>query len=80
MESLCPNAEKCPIFNEILLDKVVTSKWYKTHFCEGGEANWNNCKRFITKKQYGMCPADLLPNSSLTIEQIAEKYNLVIQS
>jgi hypothetical protein len=79
MENICPNAAKCPIFNEILLDKIVTTKFYKVHFCEGGEVNWNTCKRFITKKQYGSCPGDLLPNSSLTVEQIGEKYNLVSQ-
>lgn len=76
MENNCPNSKECPIFNGILSGKTMTAKSYKNQFCEAGETKWNSCKRFMTKKQFGKCPPDLLPNSSLTIEQIKIKYNL----
>jgi len=76
MENICPNSAQCPIFNGILLDKVVAAKSYRSLFCEAGEVKWNSCKRFMTKKQYGKCPPDLLPNSSMSIEDIGVKYSL----
>jgi hypothetical protein len=30
----------------------------------------------MIKKEYGVCPPDLLPNTTYTLEQIAAKYNL----
>jgi hypothetical protein len=80
MENICPNSAKCPIFNGILSGREMTSKAYRTQFCEGGEDKWKSCKRFMTKQQCGSCPADLLPNSSMSVEQIAAKYHLLFQS
>ncbi len=76
MENVCPNSEKCPIFSGILVDKAVTAKSYRKQFCEAGESKWITCKRFMTKQKYGTCPSDLLPNSIMTLEQIAQKYHL----
>jgi len=80
MENVCPNSAKCPIFNGILSGKAMTSRAYRTQYCESGEDKWNTCKRLLIKNKCGACPPDLLPNSSLTIEQIAAKYNLVFLS
>ncbi len=77
MENTCPNAEKCPIFTERLAGKEYTAKSYRVQYCEAGEENWNRCKRFMTKKKYGVCPPDLLPNSLKTVEEIGVIYKLV---
>ncbi|MBK8805731.1 MAG: hypothetical protein IPO21_03380 [Bacteroidales bacterium] len=76
MENNCPSAEKCPIFNGILSDKLTTSKSYRKQFCEAGEASWQTCKRLMTKTQYGKCPPELLPNSAMTVDEIGIKFNL----
>lgn len=76
MQNICPNAGPCPIFNGILQDKVITARSYKAMYCEAGEVQWNRCKRYMTKKEFGSCPSDLLPNTALTLEQIGEKYHL----
>ncbi len=73
----CPNAEKCPIFNGILKDKLITAKGYRSQFCDAGVAAYSTCKRYQAKNTFGACPPDLLPNSFMTLEQIAAKYNLV---
>ena len=78
--NICPNSAKYPIFNGVFSGREMTSKAYSTQFCEGGDDKWNNCKRFMTKQHCGSCPSDLLPNSSLTIEQIAAKFHLMFQS
>lgn len=77
MENICPKSTNCPIFNGVLKEKNMAAKSYQTQYCEAGEAKFTTCKRFIVSQQYGKCPPDLLPNSLLSIEQIATKYNLV---
>ncbi|MCU4155338.1 hypothetical protein J1N10_05085 [Carboxylicivirga sp. A043] len=80
MNTDCPNVEKCPIFNGILKDRKMTTKSYQIQYCNGGELKYSKCKRFETKVKYGVCPPDLLPNSAMTLEQIAEKYGLTLNS
>ena len=77
MNQICPSSGQCPIFNGILAGKALTSQSYRDLFCEAGEDKWSSCKRFLTKKQFGKCPPDLLPNSFNTIEQIGILYKLM---
>lgn len=77
MENNCPNSEKCPIFTEKLSSKEYTAKSYRVQYCEAGEEKWSACKRFMTKKKYGKCPPDLLPNSLKTVDEIGVIYKLV---
>nr|WP_321407396.1 hypothetical protein [uncultured Carboxylicivirga sp.] len=76
MNNNCPNVEKCPIFNGVLKDRKMTTKSYQTQYCTGGVEKYSQCKRYATKAAFGVCPPDLLPNSALTMVQIAEKYGL----
>ena len=75
MDNICANFEKCPIYNGILKDKVMTSANYKKQFCEAGETGWTACKRYQVKEKTGKCPSDLLPNSFLDIEAIIARMN-----
>nr|WP_319400241.1 hypothetical protein [uncultured Carboxylicivirga sp.] len=77
MNNNCPSVEKCPIFNGVLKDRMMTTKSYQKLYCTGGEEKYTTCKRFATKQRFGVCPPDLLPNAALSLEQIAEKYKLV---
>jgi hypothetical protein len=70
METTCKNYEKCPIYSGILKDKATTAQGYKKQFCDAGEAGWSKCKRFLVKEATGKCPADLLPNSFKSVEDI----------
>ena len=70
METTCKNFEKCPIYNGILKDKLVTQQGYRRQFCDAGEAGWNNCKRYQVKEKTGKCPPDLLPNSFKSVDDI----------
>ncbi len=76
MENVCPNAGPCPIFNGILKDMEITAKNYRKMYCESGESKYSACKRYMTKANFGKCPQDLLPNCSLSMDQIGEKYHL----
>jgi hypothetical protein len=71
MNNICPSAEKCPIFTEILTGKDFTAKSYKLLYCEAGENGRMNCRRWQVKQKYGKVPSDLLPNTTKTVEEIA---------
>lgn len=76
MEKICANSAKCPIFSGVLQGKEITSKSYRNKYCEAGIQGWENCKRYMAKAKFGVCPPDLLPNSILSLEEIGVKYNL----
>ncbi len=76
MSEVCPNAQACPIFNDVLKDKEITAKSYRMLFCEAGESSFTKCKRFQMKQKYGKVPPNLLPNSIKSIEQIAKEIGL----
>ncbi|MGQ1948104.1 hypothetical protein ACT3CD_13495 [Geofilum sp. OHC36d9] len=78
MKNACPNTPKCPIFNGILSGKEMTANSYKRQYCEAGYARYTMCKRFLSNKEFGVCPPDLLPNSPLSVEEIGMRYNLVV--
>ncbi len=70
--ALCPKTEKCPIFNGILKGTEYTET-YRKLYCEAGEEGRTRCRRFQVSKEVGMCPPDILPNSSKTVEEIVAK-------
>jgi hypothetical protein len=75
MSQLCPSAEKCPIFNGMLKDKVVATKMYQTQYCEAGEEGRNKCRRWQSKERFGKVPPNLLPNSFKSLDDIARDNN-----
>ncbi|MBS2096930.1 hypothetical protein [Carboxylicivirga linearis] len=54
----------------------MTTKSYQMQYCSGGEPQYSKCKRYQSKVKFGVCPSDLLPNSLMTLDQIALKYGL----
>ena len=76
--NICQNAPTCVLYTGMLAGKEAFTDFYKSTYCNTEEKTHKTCKRFIVKSIYGKCPPDLLPNSSLSIEQIAEKYKLTL--
>jgi hypothetical protein len=69
----CPKVEKCPLFNGILLKRSSSEDVYKHLFCNAGKEKWTTCKRYLTSEKVGKCADWILPNSTLTVEQIIQK-------
>jgi hypothetical protein len=67
--AICPKTEKCPIFNGILKGTEFTET-YKNLYCLAGLEGRNKCRRFQVAEKCGMCPPDILPNSSKKLEEI----------
>lgn len=75
METTCKNYEKCPIYSGILKDKTTTAAGYRRQFCDAGQSGWTKCKRYQVKEATGTCPANLLPNSFKSLEDIIASMN-----
>lgn len=72
--NFCPNYKGCQIINiEGFVKDKEKRKLYLKIFCESNEGNWENCKRYITKKILKFCPDFVLPDSALTMEEIMNK-------
>ena len=76
--NICPNAKTCTLYSGMLAGKEAFTSLFISTYCNAGEKQQKKCKRFIIKSIYGKCPPDLLPNSSLSTKQIAEKYKLTL--
>jgi hypothetical protein len=74
--STCANYTACPVFNGILEGKEITSKSYRSRYCNAGKEGWESCKRYQVKQASGKCPPTLLPNSAKTIEEIIAVMNM----
>jgi hypothetical protein len=70
--ALCPKTPKCPIFHGILKGTEYTET-YKKLYCEAGEDGRQRCRRYQVAQKVGVCPPDILPNSSKSVEEIVEK-------
>lgn len=72
-QNRCPKLEKCPIFKKGLLYSEATGQTYKNLYCLNSE-RFKDCKRFIISEKTGLAvPDNILPNSSLSINEIIEK-------
>ena len=69
-EKICHRSAKCPIYSGVLDSKGVLIKTYKNLYCENGKAGHEKCKRYQVAMIAGSSPPDLLPNSSLPVEEI----------
>lgn len=68
-QAICPKTPKCPIFNGVLKGTEFTDT-YKKLYCEAGESGRKRCRRFQVGAKTGVCPPDILPNSSKSVEEI----------
>ena len=70
-DAVCPKTPKCPIFNGVLKGTEYTET-YKKLYCEAGEDGRMRCRRYQVAEKVGVCPPDILPNSSKSVEIIIE--------
>jgi hypothetical protein len=68
---VCPKTEKCPIFNSILRGTEFTET-YKKIYCEAGEEGRSKCRRYQVAQAVSVCPPNILPNSSKTVNEIIQ--------
>ena len=69
----CPKVEKCPLFNGALLKRSGSEESYKNLFCKAGKEKWSNCMRYQIAEKVGKCADWILPNCSMSLDQIVQK-------
>jgi hypothetical protein len=75
-DSKCPKIEKCPLFNGQLLKRKGSEDSYKNLFCTAGKQKWSACKRYQTAEKVGKCADWILPNCSMSLDEIVSKMKL----
>ena len=76
MKEICPKTENCPLFKGEILQRDQSTNIYKVLFCEAGKEKYMTCKRYIASEKTGKpVPANILPNSSKSIDEIIEIIN-----
>ena len=58
---------------EVIPDEKEREK-YIDSWCRQDEEIWRKCKRFDTKKDLGFCPDFVVPDTSLSIDEIVAKF------
>jgi hypothetical protein len=68
----CPSKNNCQVFTlEGLVDKG-RREYYAETYCEAGEPQWKQCMRFRTKQELNLCPDFVLPDSTLSTDEILD--------
>lgn len=69
---MCPKTVKCPLFNNNLLKRKESEETYKSLYCKTAD-RYKECRRFKVSNQFGKYPDFVMPNSTITDNEIIEK-------
>ena len=72
----CPNYISCKLVKDknFIPDKEIRIS-YLNNYCKAGEKQWQVCKRLITKNELNFCPDFVLPDTTLTPDEIIDKFD-----
>ncbi len=74
MENVCPNYGGCRLVRtEVVEPDENRRKAYIDAYCLH-EETFKNCKRYLTRKALWICPDFVLPDTNMTEDEIAERY------
>jgi hypothetical protein len=74
MSQTCTKHETCPIFLKNVFQREGAKETYRSLYCNAGPAKYQACKRYIISEETGKAaPEKIMPNSSLTLDQIKDK-------
>ncbi len=72
MSEVCPKTVKCPLFNDNLLKREGSAEVYRNLYCKDG-TKYKECKRYQVSEKVGKCADFVMPNSTMTVDQIIQK-------
>ena len=70
---ICEKAVKCPIFTGLLESNPLLIQTYKNLYCENWEKGRSRCKRYQVSVKAGSCPSYVLPNSTISVDDIIRR-------
>jgi len=74
--SNCPNYHTCKLAKEpgFTGDEAQRNN-YIAQYCIADKGLWESCKRLIVKNTINFCPDFVLPDTSLSIDEIIDKFD-----
>lgn len=75
-DTFCPNYNTCQLIKdkEFNIEEDIKLS-YITNYCKAGKEKWCICKRLITKSEINFCPDFVLPDTTLTPDEIIDKFD-----
>lgn len=72
----CPSFSDCQLIKgDKIVSEIKLKEEFISNYCSNDKKNWSQCKRYITKTKLNFCPDFVLPNTSLTPEEIINKFD-----
>jgi len=72
----CPNYHSCQLIRQPgLIENESLRNKYTSDFCTEAEEHWKNCMRFRTTNILHFCPDFVLPDTSLSIDEIMDRFD-----
>ena len=72
----CNNINTCRLVStDVVVPEKNKKEEYLDAWCRQGEEIWSKCTRFHTKKSLGFCPDFVLPDTTLSIDEIIDKFD-----
>ena len=73
--NICPKQGICNLFNDRITSfkSKMSLEIYKKLYCNAKDEYWKECKRLTIFNKTGKCADFVMPNSTLTTEQIIDK-------
>lgn len=74
-DQFCPNINTCRLVSteQVIPDEEEKENYINT-WCRQDTEKWKGCKRFETKKTLGFCPDFVKPDTTLSIDEIIDKF------
>jgi hypothetical protein len=70
----CPNRSSCQVFTiEGFVESNLVREYYAKTYCDSVEQGWTKCMRFRTKKELNLCPDFVLPDSTITLDEVLDR-------
>lgn len=72
----CPNSASCQLIIRAGFtgDELLRSAYIRS-YCEAPDQYWANCNRFVIKNALNFCPDFVLPDSSLTPDEVIARFD-----
>lgn len=72
----CPNYKICKLVNEPgFTGNESQRKNYIDEYCKEDKIKWGSCRRLIVKDTINFCPDFVMPDTSLSIDEIIDKFD-----
>ena len=74
-EDHCPNINTCRMVRtDVVVPDPDIREQYINRWCKGREEDWGQCKRYMVRKELGFCPDFVVPDTSMDIDEIIDKF------